>query len=169
MKTELRTRLGKLLPRLASDHDGEVIATVAALRRTLAADGQDLHDLVSLIGPAPRSRESGDAAAIRRRDRLLEMQRRAIADHLTRIAELERDLADAEAECAELSLLCARKRIVEIIATAQIARPPVTATDRRAVVVAFLQTEHGSSCSDRDVGRRFGVSPRSVAAWRRKP
>lgn len=44
-----RDRIAKLLPRLASDHDGEVVATVAALRRTLAADGDDLHVLAELV------------------------------------------------------------------------------------------------------------------------
>ncbi len=38
-------RLGKLLPRLASEHDGEIIATVDAIRRTLTGAGLDLHDL----------------------------------------------------------------------------------------------------------------------------
>lgn len=45
-----RDRIAKLLPRLASDHDGEVIATVAAIRRTLEAEGDDLHDLARSIG-----------------------------------------------------------------------------------------------------------------------
>lgn len=50
-------RLTKLLPRLASDHDGEVVATVAAIRRTLDADGADLHALADLLGNAVRQDE----------------------------------------------------------------------------------------------------------------
>ncbi len=38
-------RLGKLIPRLASDHDGEVVATVLAIGRTLQGAGLDWHDL----------------------------------------------------------------------------------------------------------------------------
>jgi hypothetical protein len=38
-------KLAKLIPRLASNHPGEVVATVAAIRRTLQNAGADLHDL----------------------------------------------------------------------------------------------------------------------------
>lgn len=38
-------RLGKLIPRLSSDHDGEIIATVAAIGRTLKGAKLDFHDL----------------------------------------------------------------------------------------------------------------------------
>lgn len=49
---DLGAKLGKLLPRLASDAPGEVVATVQAIRRTLARDGLDLHDLAArLITP----------------------------------------------------------------------------------------------------------------------
>ena len=42
-------RLARLIPRLGSDAEGEVLATVAAIRRQLAAAGMDLHDLVALV------------------------------------------------------------------------------------------------------------------------
>ena len=42
-------RLGKLIPRLASDHEGEVIATVAAIGRTLTGAGLDWHDLAKRV------------------------------------------------------------------------------------------------------------------------
>ena len=42
-------RLGKLIPRLASDHDGEVTATVAAIGRTLTGVGLDWHDLARRV------------------------------------------------------------------------------------------------------------------------
>jgi len=51
----LPATISKLIPRLASDHDGEVLATVAAIRRTLAAGGRDLHDLARLVARTPRT------------------------------------------------------------------------------------------------------------------
>jgi hypothetical protein len=47
--------IAKLIPRLASDHDGEVLATVAAIRRTLASQKLDLHDLAKSIGGIPHT------------------------------------------------------------------------------------------------------------------
>src|SRR5262249_14016447 len=41
--------LGKLIRRLGSNHPGEVLATVAAIKRTLASDGRDLHDLAQMV------------------------------------------------------------------------------------------------------------------------
>lgn len=40
-------KIAKLIPRLASDHDGEVVATVRAIRRTLERAGLDLHALAA--------------------------------------------------------------------------------------------------------------------------
>jgi hypothetical protein len=45
----LSARLGKLIPRLASDADGEVIATVRAIQAALVAKGLDLHDLAAAL------------------------------------------------------------------------------------------------------------------------
>jgi hypothetical protein len=42
-------RLGQLIRLLASDKDGEVLATVYALRRVLSNAGLDLHDLADNI------------------------------------------------------------------------------------------------------------------------
>ncbi len=42
-------RLSKLLPRLASDQPGEVVATVAAIGRTLAGAKLDWHDLTARL------------------------------------------------------------------------------------------------------------------------
>lgn len=44
-----QAKLAALFPRLASTHDGEVIATVQAIRRTLERAGKDLHDLAALF------------------------------------------------------------------------------------------------------------------------
>lgn len=40
-----RKRLQQLIPRLASDHDGEVVVAVRAIQRVMANEGRDLHDL----------------------------------------------------------------------------------------------------------------------------
>jgi hypothetical protein len=43
-----------MIPRLASDHDGEIVATVRAIGRLLKANGNDWHDLTaSICLPAP--------------------------------------------------------------------------------------------------------------------
>ncbi len=61
--------LARLIPRLASPHDGEVVATARAIERTLKAQKLDLHDLAAaLIGATPpRSlrAESAKSAEIR--------------------------------------------------------------------------------------------------------
>ena len=44
-------KLALLIPRLASDQDGEVVATARAIIRTLAARGLDLHDLAAVLVP----------------------------------------------------------------------------------------------------------------------
>jgi len=42
-------KIRKLIPRLASNHDGEVLGTVAAIRRTLESAGCDLHALAAVV------------------------------------------------------------------------------------------------------------------------
>lgn len=54
LSPDLTGKLGRLLPRLASDAPGEVVATVAAIRRTLDRAGLDLHDLAARLTEAPR-------------------------------------------------------------------------------------------------------------------
>ena len=51
--------LGKLIPRLASNHDGEVVATVRAIQRLLKSAGRDLHDLAACLG-APVAQQDAD-------------------------------------------------------------------------------------------------------------
>jgi hypothetical protein len=48
-----RRKLTALIPLLASDHDGEVVATVHAIRRMLQAAGLDLHTLAAILTAAP--------------------------------------------------------------------------------------------------------------------
>lgn len=50
-------KLKKLIPRLASDSGGEVVATVEAIRRVLKTEGKDLHDLASVVGGEQPKRE----------------------------------------------------------------------------------------------------------------
>lgn len=42
-------KLSKLIPMLATDHDGEVVATVRAIGRTLKGAGLDFHNLVEAL------------------------------------------------------------------------------------------------------------------------
>ena len=42
-------KIGKMIPRLASANEPEVISTVSAIRRTLASAGLDLHDLARRV------------------------------------------------------------------------------------------------------------------------
>jgi hypothetical protein len=46
--------ISRLIPRLASPHDGEVVATARAIERTLKAQKLDWHDVAAaLTAPAP--------------------------------------------------------------------------------------------------------------------
>ncbi len=57
----LTKRLEKLIPLLASNHDGEVIATARAIGSALAAEGFDLHDLAGSLVPYIAKRETVSA------------------------------------------------------------------------------------------------------------
>jgi hypothetical protein len=48
--------IATLIPKLASDHDGEVVATVRAIGRLLKSDGLDWHDLAKSLNPRPNLR-----------------------------------------------------------------------------------------------------------------
>lgn len=65
-----------LIARLASPHDGEVLATVAALRRVLASDGLDLNDLAAALDGAPAAR----ATACGEREEREEINHRDVAE-----------------------------------------------------------------------------------------
>lgn len=51
MKTlaPVRPTLAKLIPRLGSNHDGERLATVEAIKRTLGSAGCDWHDFAASV------------------------------------------------------------------------------------------------------------------------
>jgi len=54
LSPDIGGKLAKLIPRLASTHEGEVLATVEAIRRTLDRAELSLHDLAArLCAPEP--------------------------------------------------------------------------------------------------------------------
>ena len=48
-----KKRLTLLIPMLASDKDGEVVASVRQIAKALAAEGKDFHDLVRMLAQEP--------------------------------------------------------------------------------------------------------------------
>jgi hypothetical protein len=56
MTPAAQNKLSKLLRLLSSDKDGEVLAATAAIKRTLAAEGLDIHSFAdaALCRPEPR-------------------------------------------------------------------------------------------------------------------
>lgn len=70
-------KVAKLIPRLASNHDGEVIATVRAIRRTLASAGADLHTLAATIAGRDHSQEPAGELEPDWRDLVTRLLRRA--------------------------------------------------------------------------------------------
>ena len=58
--------LKKLIPRLASEHDGEVVATVRAIQRTLHRHGYDLNDLANHLDEPAKSSGQGGVSASRK-------------------------------------------------------------------------------------------------------
>jgi hypothetical protein len=53
LPTAVREKLGKLLPMLSSNQDGERVGAVAAIERVLRSNGFDWHDLTGLITAPP--------------------------------------------------------------------------------------------------------------------
>ena len=54
--TPIRPKLAVLIPRLASDADGEVVATARAIGRQLESAGADWHALAEAVTAEPRER-----------------------------------------------------------------------------------------------------------------
>ena len=54
--TPALSRIAKLIPRLATDHDGEVIATIRAIEHTLRNSGLAFHDLANALEREPEIR-----------------------------------------------------------------------------------------------------------------
>lgn len=49
-------KIAKLIPRLATNHDGEVVATVRAIERTLKSAGFDFHTLAHALEEEPQEK-----------------------------------------------------------------------------------------------------------------
>src|SRR3954452_25215549 len=62
--------IGKLIPLLASDHDGEVITAARAIGRMLANKGYDWHDLAAAISGASPKGASPSWTGMSRQQRL---------------------------------------------------------------------------------------------------
>ncbi len=95
-----RKRLQQLIPRLASDQDGEVVGAVRAIQRVLKTEGRDLHDLAKAASAEQtvvyqtvyRDREPARPAASEWLKKARECE--AVADRLApREAEFVRDMA----------------------------------------------------------------------------
>lgn len=56
IETAVALKVARLIPRLGSDHEPEVVAAVLAIRRVLAKCGADLHDLAAKIEEGPVER-----------------------------------------------------------------------------------------------------------------
>jgi hypothetical protein len=53
LPTTISSTVAKCIALLASDKDGEILAAVSAMRRTLAAEKLDLHDLANVVAGSP--------------------------------------------------------------------------------------------------------------------
>jgi hypothetical protein len=58
LSAAVREKLGKLLPMLSSNHNGERVGAVAAIERVLRSNGFDWHDLTGLITSPPAAAPS---------------------------------------------------------------------------------------------------------------
>jgi hypothetical protein len=73
--TPVAQKLSRLIPRLASNHDGEVVGTVRAIQRVLNAASLDLHDVAAAIAcrvPAARPVPAATTGWRRQIERLLQ-------------------------------------------------------------------------------------------------
>jgi hypothetical protein len=115
-------RIGQLIRLLASDKDGEVVATARALARTLKSVGADFHELANLVerpspalelsAPRPESAGPADAAWLHRHhwSRLSEKERGFVLQMLNwRRAPTERQAAWLRS-IAERVSACQRRR-----------------------------------------------------------
>ncbi|MBM6593740.1 DUF927 domain-containing protein [Microvirga pudoricolor] len=112
--TIITPKLSKLIPMLSTDHDGEVVATVRAIDRTLKGAGLDFHALVEALQPAspptysPPPRPEPKAETMTMREMALwcrgkdagdltEKERKFVWDILDELGELDAKEAGATA------------------------------------------------------------------------
>jgi hypothetical protein len=86
----LSAKLGRLLPQLGSDSPGKMVATVAAIMRTLDRAGLDLHDLAARLTDPPRPVQPRPAPDHGAAD-LLAAARRLRANALDRLTDRQAD------------------------------------------------------------------------------
>jgi hypothetical protein len=55
ISAEIATKLAKIIPRLATEHEGKVIATVGAISRTLVTAGLDWHAIAAAVEEAGKA------------------------------------------------------------------------------------------------------------------
>ncbi len=139
-------KVGKLLPRLASNHDGEVVATARAIIRSLQSHGSDLHDLVGhLTQPAVervvcREREAPAEKATRPAP---EFDASFSSAEIVRLAELLLDvnicvLSSSEAKFVRQMMNSARHRKGQFRMTVR------QADWFRSIVAEFLEQEQSA-------------------------
>ena len=95
MTPKLLERLTRLLPMLGSDRDFEVLSTVYAIRRSLASENLDLHDLAKLLSNGSGIRNEAASAWTRDYDAYWSAAREA---RRADAAEYEAKRAAQEAE-----------------------------------------------------------------------
>jgi hypothetical protein len=83
-------KIGKLIPRLASTHDGEVVATARAIGRILRAAGSDWHDVAAAMEGRPLRAAAAEPPGSTWRDLVDWLQRN---DH-NRLSAKERAFID---------------------------------------------------------------------------
>src|SRR5271154_5208890 len=101
MSPSLPPNIAKLTPRLASQYDGEVVATARAIERTLKTAGLDWHDLVSRIG-LPRTEQKARQKTERKKTESVNWRDdvRFCADNINRLRGRVSDISACEREIA---------------------------------------------------------------------
>ena len=89
--TPIVAKLERLIPRLASNHDGEVLATARAIVRVLHAGERDLHDLAATIASLASATRDDEPATTVWRDKAERLLRRQ-ADLTARETEFLRSI-----------------------------------------------------------------------------
>jgi hypothetical protein len=80
-------KVAKLLPLLASPHDGEVVATARAIGRVLATSGLDWHALASTLTGSAMCAPRHSWSAMSRSQRLDTLHRLLGSDGLTSVKQ----------------------------------------------------------------------------------
>ena len=101
-------QLAKLIPRLASNHDGEVVATARAIERVLKSGGFDWHDLAAVVCTSPPPPKSWRSLARFCADRWRLLSEREL--NFISVLATYRDRAPSEKQMRWLNAIAARLR-----------------------------------------------------------